>query len=118
MTLRHGNCRPLPSASSLTGPGATVVIPKAAQPAKEHSPDYEVELVIVIGKPARDVSEANALDYVLGYTAANDVSFRKHQMAVSQWMFSKEFHYTNPLGPCFVCSTAIPDPQKIPLTYL
>ncbi|KAJ7829762.1 fumarylacetoacetate hydrolase [Mycena olivaceomarginata] len=66
-----------------TGAGATVVIPKAAQPVKEHCPDYE---------PARDVSEANALDYVLGYTAAND-------MAVSQWMFSKGFDYTNPLGP-------------------
>lgn len=62
---------------------------------KEHLPDYEVELVIVIGKPARDVSEADALDYVLGYTAANDVSFRKHQMAVSQWTFSKGF------GACF-----------------
>ncbi|KAJ7339083.1 hypothetical protein DFH08DRAFT_915768 [Mycena albidolilacea] len=82
--------------------------------AKEHYPDYEVALVIVIGKPARDVSEANALDYVLGYAPVNDVSFRKHQMAVSQWMFSK-FDYMNPLGPCLVSGTAIPDPQKIPL---
>ncbi|KAJ7858059.1 fumarylacetoacetate hydrolase [Mycena olivaceomarginata] len=53
--------------TSPTGAGATVVIPKAAQPVKEHCPDYE---------PVRDVSEANALDYVLGYTAANDVSDR------------------------------------------
>ncbi|KAK7062344.1 fumarylacetoacetate hydrolase [Favolaschia claudopus] len=101
--------------TSLTGPGATIVIPKAAQPVKEHNPDYEVELVIVIGKPAKDVSEADALDYVLGYTAANDVSFRKHQMAVSQWTFSKGFDNTNPLGPCLVSASAIPDPQKLPL---
>ncbi|KAJ7890830.1 hypothetical protein B0H13DRAFT_2040023 [Mycena leptocephala] len=75
--------------TSLIGPGATVTIPKAAQPVKEHLPDYEVELTI-----------ADALDYVLGYTGANDVSFRQHQMAVSQWCFSKGFDNTNPLGPC------------------
>ncbi|KAJ6560166.1 hypothetical protein B0H19DRAFT_1146653 [Mycena capillaripes] len=101
--------------TSLIGPGAVVTIPKVAQPAKEHLPDYEVELVIVIGKPAKDVSEADALDYVLGYTAANDVSFRKHQMAVSQWSFSKGFDNSNPFGPCLVSAAAIPDPQKIPL---
>lgn len=68
-----------------------MIIPQVAQPPKEHLPDYEVELVIVIGKAAKNVSEAEALDYVLGYTGANDVSFRKHQMAVSQWGFSKGF---------------------------
>jgi len=99
--------------TSLIGPLAPVVIPKVAQPPQEHLPDYEVELVIVIGKAARDVSEADALDYILGYTGANDVSFRKHQMAVSQWGFSKGFDNTNPLGPCLVSSTTIPDPQKV-----
>jgi 2-keto-4-pentenoate hydratase/2-oxohepta-3-ene-1,7-dioic acid hydratase in catechol pathway len=59
--------------TTLIGPLATIVIPKAAQPPKDHLPDYEVELVIVIGKAAKDVSEADALDYVLGYTGANDV---------------------------------------------
>jgi hypothetical protein len=44
------------------------------KPYNEHLPDYEVELVIVIGKPAKNVSENDALDYVLGYTGANDVS--------------------------------------------
>ncbi|KAJ7098588.1 fumarylacetoacetate hydrolase [Mycena belliarum] len=101
--------------SALIGPGAPITIPRAAQPPKEHLPDYEVELVIVIGKPAKDVSEADALDYVLGYTGANDVSFRKHQMAVSQWGFSKGFDNTNPLGPCLVAAAAIPDPQALPL---
>ncbi|KDQ28432.1 hypothetical protein PLEOSDRAFT_1093612 [Pleurotus ostreatus PC15] len=101
--------------TSLIGPSATVTIPRVAQPAKDHLPDYEVELVIVIGKPAKDVSEKDALEYVLGYTGANDVSFRYHQMAVSQWGFSKSFDNTNPLGPCLVSAKAIPDPQTIPL---
>ncbi|KAF5324728.1 hypothetical protein D9611_004396 [Ephemerocybe angulata] len=101
--------------STLIGPNAPITIPRAAQPPKEHQPDYEVELVIVIGRAAKDVSEADALDYVLGYTGANDVSFRKHQMAVSQWTFSKGFDNTNPFGPCLVSNNAIPDPQVIPL---
>jgi len=99
--------------TTLIGPLATIVIPKVAQPPKDHLPDYEVELVIVIGKAAKNVSEANALDYVLGYTGANDVSFRKHQMAVSQWSFSKGFDNTNPFGPCLVSNNAIPDPQNL-----
>ncbi|KAG5654224.1 hypothetical protein H0H81_005911 [Sphagnurus paluster] len=92
--------------TALIGPLAPIVIPKVAQPPKEHLPDYEVELVIVIGKAAKNVSEADALDYV---------SFRKHQMAVSQWNFSKGFDNTNPFGPCLVSSSLIGDPQQIPL---
>jgi len=99
--------------TSLIGPLATVTIPKVAQPPKDILPDYEVELVIVIGKAAKDVSEARALDYVLGYTGANDVSFRKHQLAVSQWGFSKSFDNTNPLGPCLVSNKVITDPQNV-----
>lgn len=57
----------------LTGPLAPITIPRCAQPVDKHVPDYEVELTIVIGAPARDVSEADALDYVLGYTGGNDV---------------------------------------------
>lgn len=48
-------------------------MPKFAQPVEEHLPDYEAELTVVIGKPAKNVSEENALDYVLAYTAGNDV---------------------------------------------
>ncbi|KIK53291.1 hypothetical protein GYMLUDRAFT_207500 [Collybiopsis luxurians FD-317 M1] len=101
--------------SSLIGPEGTVIIPTAAQPVQEHIPDYEVEFTIVIGKPAKDVKEEDALDYVLAYTGANDVSFRKHQMIVSQWCFSKGFDNTNPLGPCLVSASVIPDPQKVAL---
>ncbi|KAJ7591481.1 fumarylacetoacetate hydrolase [Mycena floridula] len=102
--------------TSLIGPGALVTIPAHCTPVEEILPDYEAELTIVIGKPALNVPAAEALDYVLGYTGANDVSFRKHQMAVSQWCFSKGFDNTNPFGPCVVSAASIPDPQKIPLS--
>jgi 2-keto-4-pentenoate hydratase/2-oxohepta-3-ene-1,7-dioic acid hydratase in catechol pathway len=104
--------------SSMIGPNAPICVPKVAQPVDVHLSDYEVELTIVIGKTAKNVSEAEALDYVLGYTAANDVSFRKHQMTTSQWGFSKGFDNTTPLGPCIVSNNAIPDPQVLPLTCM
>lgn len=74
--------------------------------------DYEGELVIVIGKDAKNVSEADALQYVAGYTASNDVSARDWQREpskagpVPQWTFSKSFDKFAPLGPCLV-STAV-----------
>ncbi|KAH7887444.1 hypothetical protein F5I97DRAFT_1806645 [Phlebopus sp. FC_14] len=102
--------------ASMIGPNAPIFIPKVAQPVQEHLSDYEVELTIVIGKTAKNVSEADALDYVLGYTGANDVSFRKHQLTTSQWGFSKGFDNTTPIGPCLVSNNAIPDPQVVPLT--
>ena len=71
--------------TSLIPGGHAITVPRVAQPVEEHLPDWEVELVIVIGKAAKDVPEAEALDYVLGYTAANDVSFRKLQMGIPQW---------------------------------
>lgn len=95
--------------TSIIGPEAPITIPKALQPVEKHVPDYEVELTVVIGKAAKNVSEANALDHVLAYTAGNDVcliarfcvtafthytcktSFRYHQLAVSQWGFSKGY---------------------------
>lgn len=102
--------------TSMIGPNVPICIPKIAQPVEDHLPDYEVELTIVIGRAAKGVSEADALDYVLGYTGANDVSFRKHQMTTSQWDFSKSFDNTTPLGPCIISNNAVPDPQAIPLT--
>ncbi|KZS97828.1 hypothetical protein SISNIDRAFT_546874 [Sistotremastrum niveocremeum HHB9708] len=103
-------------ASSLIGPNVPIVIPRVAQPVAEHVPDYEAELTIVIGKPAKDVSEANALDYVLGYVSGNDMSFRKHQMATSQWGFGKGFDNSTPFGPCIVSSRVISDPQNLAIT--
>ncbi|KZW04168.1 fumarylacetoacetate hydrolase [Exidia glandulosa HHB12029] len=98
---------------ALIGPCDDITIPKALQPVDFHLPDFEAELTIVIGKPCKNVSEADALDYVLGYTLANDMSFRHHQMAVSQWSFSKGFDDASPWGPCIVSAREIPDPQTL-----
>ena len=65
-------CKPQ---TALIGPSAPIIIPKVAQPPEKHLPDYEVELTVVIGKPAKNVKVEEALDYVLGYTAGNDVRF-------------------------------------------
>ncbi|KAG8860527.1 hypothetical protein FRB96_003781 [Tulasnella sp. 330] len=102
-------------AAVIIGPNAPILIPKVCQPIEHHLPDYEVELVIVIGKAALNVSESSALDYVLGYTVGNDVSFRYYQLAVSQWCFSKSFDNTTPLGPCIVAASQI-DPESLRLT--
>lgn len=63
--------------------------------------DYEAELAVVIGKPVKNVDENNASDYILGYTAANDVSSRTSQFAQSQWCFSKGFDESCPIGKKF-----------------
>ena len=77
------------------------VIPKFVL--KDDCCDYESELGIVIGAKCKDVSEADALDYVLRYTAANDVSSRTSQLSQSQWCFSKSFDGACPIG-MFSCS--------------
>ena len=82
--------------SALIGPyPASINIPKCAQ---DDTSDYECELCVVIGKTGRDISEEEAFDYVLGYTASNDVSARKLQFATSQWSFSKGLDNSCPLG--------------------
>ena len=77
--------------------------------------DYEAELVAVIGKPTRNVSAEEALDYVFGYTCGNDLSTRDLQFArSSQWLLSKTFDGFAPLGPCVVTADCInPDDLKI-----
>lgn len=76
----------------------------------ENETHYEAELVAVIGKTAKDVSEEDALDYVLGYTAGNDVSDRKIQYAAGQWIQGKGYDTYCPLGP--VIETEL-DPGKV-----
>jgi len=99
--------------TALIGPFDLINIPKSCQPVNFHLPDFEAELVVVIKKPCKNVSEADALDYVLGYTLGNDISFRHHQLAVSQWCFSKGFDDATPWGPCIVAASQIPDPQTL-----
>jgi len=75
---------------------APTIIPHITQ--EGDTCDSEAELAVIIGKAARDVSEDEAMDYVLGYTAANDVSDRKNQLAQSQWSFAKGFDTFCPVG--------------------
>ncbi|PQE25450.1 hypothetical protein CJF30_00000155 [Rutstroemia sp. NJR-2017a BBW] len=100
-----------PSTSLADPYPASTIIPKFAL--KDDCCDYESELVIVIGEKCKDVSEADALNYVLGYTAANDVSSRASQFAQSQWCFSKSFDGACPIGPVLVSKELIPDPSKL-----
>ncbi|WPH00200.1 Hypothetical protein R9X50_00302300 [Acrodontium crateriforme] len=86
--------------------------------------DYEGELTIVIGKNAKNVSEADALDYVAGYVSGNDVSCRDWQMdkdkagMMPQWSFSKSFDKYAPLGPCIVSTAVLGDAKGLRLQTL
>ncbi|KAJ5924418.1 hypothetical protein N7466_008605 [Penicillium verhagenii] len=95
---------------------APTVLPKITQ--TDNTGDYESEMVIVIGRDAKDVPESEALDYVLGYTAANDVSSRTFQMNQSQWCFSKGFDGSCPIGPTLVSAKLIPDVSKLQIRGL
>lgn len=77
--------------------------------------DYEAELAVVIGKRARYVSEEDALDYVMGYCNANDVSERKLQNATSQWLLGKFLDKFLPLGPYLLTADEAPNPQNWPI---
>jgi 2-keto-4-pentenoate hydratase/2-oxohepta-3-ene-1,7-dioic acid hydratase in catechol pathway len=80
--------------SAIVGPGAEIRIVHPANPTH-----YEAELVVVIGKTARDVTQPDALSHVLGYTCGNDVSDRYLQKKDGQWTRAKGFHTYCPLGP-------------------
>lgn len=75
--------------------------------------DFEAELGVVIGKPCRQVHEGEALKFVAGYTGANDVSARDIQMGDGQWVRGKSLDTFCPLGPVFVTSDEIQDPQQL-----
>uniref|UniRef100_A0A8H7K295 Fumarylacetoacetase-like C-terminal domain-containing protein n=1 Tax=Bionectria ochroleuca TaxID=29856 RepID=A0A8H7K295_BIOOC len=90
---------------------APTVLPKLSQ--IDDCADYEAELAVIIGKSAKNVTEAEAMEYVLGYTAANDISSRTSQFNTSQWCFSKGFDGSCPLGPTIVSKSLIPDPSQL-----
>lgn len=77
--------------------------------------DYECELAVVIGRPCKNATRSNALDYVLGYTCANDVSARDWQIkrGGSQWCRGKTFDTFAPMGPCLVTKASLPDPNQL-----
>lgn len=82
---------------SLIGAGDDLAIPAASDKV-----DWEIELGVVIGKPARHVSESDALDHVAGYTVVNDVSMRDWQLRTSQFLAGKTFEESTPVGPYLV----------------
>ncbi|HWA45779.1 MAG TPA: fumarylacetoacetate hydrolase family protein [Hypericibacter adhaerens] len=95
--------------SSLSGPNDRVVIPKGSEKS-----DWEVELAVVIGKPASYVSEAEALSHVAGYLICNDVSERAYQIERGgQWDKGKGCDTFCPLGPWLVTGDEIKDPQAL-----
>jgi 2-keto-4-pentenoate hydratase/2-oxohepta-3-ene-1,7-dioic acid hydratase in catechol pathway len=96
--------------NSLAGHGQRVAIPAAASRV-----DYEVELVAVIGSPARNVTAARALDHVFGYATGNDLSARELQARSSQWTYGKAIDGFAPLGPYLVSADEVPDPQDLDL---
>jgi len=77
--------------------------------------DYEVELGVVIGQQCKNVSKANALEYVLGYCVANDLSCRDLQFRTSQWLMGKSLDHFLPLGKYLVTKDEIPDVQQLQL---
>jgi len=98
--------------NALQDPGEPIRIPTRAKSAEI---DYEGELVVVIGKPCKDVPRERALDYVAGYTCGNDVSARDWQLKMggSQWCRGKSFDTFAPLGPCLVTRDSIHDPGTL-----
>ena len=95
--------------TAIIGPGDTI----AWTPGLTSQVDYEAELAVVIGRPARRVSAAAALDYVAGYTNCNDVSARDLQFGDGQWVRGKSLDTFCPLGPWLVTRDEIPDPHNL-----
>ncbi|MBB4279144.1 fumarylacetoacetate hydrolase family protein [Rhizobium mongolense] len=95
--------------SAIVGPNDSVVIPRGSE-----KTDWEVELGVVIGKTAKYVTEAEALDYVAGYCVSNDVSERAFQTERSgQWTKGKSCDTFGPIGPWLVTKDEIADPQNL-----
>ena len=95
--------------SAIQGPNDDVVIPRGSQKS-----DWEIELGVVIGKAAKYVSEAEALDYVAGYVVCNDVSERTFQLEMSgNWTKGKSCDTFGPTGPWLVTREDVPNPQAL-----
>lgn len=107
------------SPSALQHPGAPIELPLTLA---STAVDYEAELAVVIGRRCKNVARTEALDCVLGYTCANDVSARDWQklpeLGGGQWCRGKTFDTFAPLGPCLVTAAAIPNPNALQLRTL
>ncbi|MDB6173236.1 MAG: 5-carboxymethyl-2-hydroxymuconateDelta-isomerase [Chthoniobacteraceae bacterium] len=98
--------------ASVQNPGDPIVLPHWMESRKV---DFECELAVIIGRACKNVSRADALSYVFGYTCANDVSARDWQKegGGSQWCRGKSFDTFCPLGPVIVTADEIPDPNAL-----
>lgn len=97
----------------IIGPGEDIRLPKVS-----NFIDWEAELAVVIGKPARNVKAADALNYVAGYTIFNDLSARDIGRPVGRtfnthWFVHKNFDGSGPMGPWIVPASDVPDPHNI-----
>jgi 2-keto-4-pentenoate hydratase/2-oxohepta-3-ene-1,7-dioic acid hydratase in catechol pathway len=99
--------------NALAAPGATVTLPRTSRKV-----DYEAEVAFVVGRRAKEVAEADALDHIAGYMLLNDLSARDLQFSTPQWMSGKIFDGSAPCGPALVTpDTAGPqDAIEISLT--
>jgi len=97
-------------ANALTGHEQEVTLPRVTSRV-----DYEVELTIVIGKPASDVPQEQALDYVFGYCTGNDLSARDLQKRTAQWMLGKTCDGFAPIGPYVVTADEVGNPNNLTL---
>jgi 2-keto-4-pentenoate hydratase/2-oxohepta-3-ene-1,7-dioic acid hydratase in catechol pathway len=118
---REGQDRPvfpidmfLKSPEAVIGPGDTVVLPKTEFNICHH----EAELGVVIGKAAKEVSEANAMDHIFGYTAFMDVSPRGGVgRNPGMTMITKSFDTCAPMGPCIATADEVGDPHDLSIRY-
>ena len=94
--------------NALAGHNEDIPLPSVAE-----QYDYEVELGVVIGRTGKYISEDEALDYVLGYCNANDLSARDLQMRTNQWLLGKTPDKFCPTGPYLVTADEVGDPQKL-----
>lgn len=103
--------------SSLQNPGDPILIPTHLA---SHEVDYECELAVVIGRRCKNATRETALDYVFGYTAANDVSARDWQIRLGGGQFcqGKSFDTFCPLGPCLVTRDEVPNPNQLTIRTL
>lgn len=97
--------------SAICGPNDNVMIPRGSE-----KTDWEVELGVVIGKPAKYVTREDALTHVAGYCVINDVSERAFQLeGTGQWVKGKSADTFGPIGPWLVTKDEVPDPQRLKL---
>lgn len=116
--VREGG-RPVPQSpvlfakypTSVIGPGADI----RWDPALSDKIDWEAELAVVIGRPARRVRAEVAYEYVFGYTCANDVTARDLQEGDGQWVRGKSLDTFCPLGPWIVTADELPEPHGLPI---